>query len=576
MNPEIEPKVGPTALGEAVRSGAKTLEFPTFAVDLDRGELRVRGTVVALRPKSFELLAYIARYPGELIPKERLMHAIWPNVIVTDDSLVQCIGEIRSALGDRRQELIRTVPRRGYRLDASLLPQMQLPARSTSQPSSAGLRLPGWPGAALLLAIGVALAAAMHVHRPSYAPGTIDVAVASRRAIAVMPLRDMSVDKTEVLAESVTEGLVNDISRVPDTLVIAQGSSSRFSTDIDVREVARALDVAFVLSGSVRRAGETVTVLVQLRSGKDASVVWTERFDYPSLAEWESQRDVTSRIANALAVQLDQSVASRFAYPSESPDVVEATLQAWHILRHARAASDLVRARVIFDRARAIDPDSVSALTGWATTHLVEVLQRWSANPGPQVAEAAQAVEHALRVQPNNPRTVFAHSLVLYAQGRIDEAGQATERALMLRPNEPRALQRLGFLRLQQGRPEDVAAPVLLAMRLNPLDPEQVGWGHFILGMADFHLHRDDAAYSHMRQATVLAPQNGFAWQWMASMNALNGKLDEARTHLSAFNERIPGRTVGNLKVSEPSTNATFWRERARFYDGLRLAGLPE
>ncbi|SIT51016.1 conserved hypothetical protein [Paraburkholderia piptadeniae] len=116
MNPENSPKPAATlAIGSGGAGGV--LRYPGFEVDIDRGELRVDGRAVALRPKTFALLIYLAQHPGRLLARDELIEAVWRDVIVTDDSLVQCISELRSALGDQRQKVIRTLPRRGYMLE---------------------------------------------------------------------------------------------------------------------------------------------------------------------------------------------------------------------------------------------------------------------------------------------------------------------------------------------------------------------------------------------------------------------------------------------------------------------------
>jgi DNA-binding winged helix-turn-helix (wHTH) protein len=72
------------------------------------------GRPVDLRPQAYQLLRYLASNAGRLVTKEELIKAVWPNVVVTDDSLVQAIGNVRRALGDERHEVIKTVSRRGY------------------------------------------------------------------------------------------------------------------------------------------------------------------------------------------------------------------------------------------------------------------------------------------------------------------------------------------------------------------------------------------------------------------------------------------------------------------------------
>src|SRR6266849_2665613 len=94
--------------------------FGDFTLDLLRGQLRRGGHEVPLRPKSFELLAFLVRNGDRLLSKAELMDAIWPDSHVTEDSLTQCVIEIRKALGDQEQQILKTVPRRGYLFQAKV------------------------------------------------------------------------------------------------------------------------------------------------------------------------------------------------------------------------------------------------------------------------------------------------------------------------------------------------------------------------------------------------------------------------------------------------------------------------
>lgn len=98
-------------------AGPSRIALPGFTVDLARAELRREsGAFVELRPRSFAVLALLARRLGHVVPKEELIATVWNDVAVTEDSLTQCIADIRRALGDRERQLVRTVPRRGYML----------------------------------------------------------------------------------------------------------------------------------------------------------------------------------------------------------------------------------------------------------------------------------------------------------------------------------------------------------------------------------------------------------------------------------------------------------------------------
>src|SRR5712691_10668648 len=96
----------------------RVLRFDHFALDLARGCLRGDDREIDLRPKTFEVLCYLAENAARLVSKQELFEAVWPNVSVCDNSLVQCIRELRQKLGDDNRQLIKTVSRRGYLFDA--------------------------------------------------------------------------------------------------------------------------------------------------------------------------------------------------------------------------------------------------------------------------------------------------------------------------------------------------------------------------------------------------------------------------------------------------------------------------
>src|SRR4051794_24042373 len=92
----------------------KSYRFGQFLVDCRTACLRRDGVVLPLRPKSFDVLVYLVQNPGRLIAKAELLEALWRDVIVTENSLVQCIKDIRGALQDTNQTVIETISRRGY------------------------------------------------------------------------------------------------------------------------------------------------------------------------------------------------------------------------------------------------------------------------------------------------------------------------------------------------------------------------------------------------------------------------------------------------------------------------------
>jgi Tol biopolymer transport system component/DNA-binding winged helix-turn-helix (wHTH) protein len=148
--------------------------FGGFTLDLDAGFLRCGDKEVGLRPKSFEVLAYLVERHGRLVSREELMRAVWPDVAVTDEGVTKCIGDIRKAVEDDAQQLIRTVARRGYVFTAPITtPAVEFPLalramapRQTSETPRDNNRRQvrlywRWAAAltALLIVVGIALLA---------------------------------------------------------------------------------------------------------------------------------------------------------------------------------------------------------------------------------------------------------------------------------------------------------------------------------------------------------------------------------------------------------------------------------
>ena len=114
----------------------RIVSFDRFELDLMRGCARVAGQDLALRPKAFQLLCYLAENAGRLVSKQELHDAIWPQVTVSDDALVQCVRELRQKLRDSDRTVIQTVPRRGYLLNAAKAVPGINPAAAAPQPEA--------------------------------------------------------------------------------------------------------------------------------------------------------------------------------------------------------------------------------------------------------------------------------------------------------------------------------------------------------------------------------------------------------------------------------------------------------
>ena len=220
--------------------------FGEFVLNLDRGCLQKAGADLALRPKSFDVLRYLVERAGRLVSKDEVVGAVWPNVIVSDDALTQCIRDIRKVLSDDGERFIRTVQRRGYMFAAAAIPLTAAAGPDVPQPDrapadGAGANLKGWSAAiagdrrgrtAALAVLALLVAGAIAV----WALGWLDPqppATDTRLTIAVLPFANQG---EEWLGDGIAEDVMTAVSRFRDLTVIGRTSSFRYRGEaLDVR-----------------------------------------------------------------------------------------------------------------------------------------------------------------------------------------------------------------------------------------------------------------------------------------------------------------------------------------------------
>jgi TolB-like protein len=261
-------------------------QFEGYTLDIARNSLRAADREVPLRRKSFELLRYLVENPDRLATKEELLKAIWPNVIVTNEVLTQCVSEVRQAIGDSKQTIIVTVPRRGYRFAASVL----------RVATSAAVPQPALPTAELALA-GVESGAR------SQSP------LLDRPSVAVLPFANLSGDpQQDYFSDGITEDITTELSRFSELVVIARNSAFQYKGKaVDIRQVGRELGALYILEGSVRRMGDRIRITAQLVDAMTGAHRWAERYDLELHDVFVVQDEVVRAIVAILAAHVNRA-----------------------------------------------------------------------------------------------------------------------------------------------------------------------------------------------------------------------------------------------------------------------------
>jgi TolB-like protein len=262
--------------------------FEGYTLNIACGSLRAADRDLQLRRKSFEVLRYLVENADRIVTKQELMKAVWPNVIVTDPVLAHCVSEVRQAIGDSKQTIIKTIPRRGYRFTA---PVVRVATGAAAAPQ------PALPAAEL----------------PPTDTSQGSQSLLDRPSVAVLPFANLNGDpQQDYFSDGITEDIITELSRFSELLVIARNSSFQYKGKaIDIRQVGRELGARYVLEGSVRRIGDRVRVAAQLIDAMTGAHRWGERYDRELHDVFAVQDEVARTIVAILAAHVNRAEIER-------------------------------------------------------------------------------------------------------------------------------------------------------------------------------------------------------------------------------------------------------------------------
>src|SRR5258708_18591729 len=308
----------------------KSLRFEAFALDLERLCLHGPSGQTDLRRKSFEVLRYLVEHTGRVVTKEELIRAVWPHVTIGDESLTQCISEVRRALGEQSHRIIKTVPRRGYLFNVPISRSGTIEGQNPNDAKS--------PVEALSLALPLP----------------------DRASIAILPFTNLSPDPDQdYFADGMVEDIITALSRFKALFVIARNSSFAYKgRAVDVKQVGRELGVRYVLEGSVRKAPNRVRITGQLVDTATGAHLWAERFDGGLSDVFDLQDQVTESVVVAIAPAVVKAEIERAnRKPTESLDAYALYLRGVAKFYQYGSRQANAEASRLFNRAIQLDPD---------------------------------------------------------------------------------------------------------------------------------------------------------------------------------------------------------------------------
>jgi adenylate cyclase len=399
------------------------------------------------------------------------------------------------------------------------------------------------------------------------------LALPDKPSIAVLPFNNMSGEPDqEYLADGIVEAITGALSRIGSFFVIARNSAFTYKgRAANVRDIGRELGVAYVLEGSVQKAGNRVRIIVQLIETEGGAHVWTGRHDGTIEDIFDLQDRITEQVAGALqpSIRIAEIERSRRKRPQDLGAYDYAMRAMPHVW--ALEKEESAKALELLDNAIAIDPQYPLALSlaGWC--HAQRSVYNWADDIAQSQTQALKLAERAAELSGDDPLILTVLGTVHTIVRNHGTARVLIERAVAIDPNSAWAWSRLGWLDNYSDRPQLAIEKFERALRLSPLDP--MNFNNYVgIGAAHEVAQDYDKAAALFRRALEERPHAMWIYRSLAAVLSGAGRMEEAKAAYAQMLRNYPDLTASKFRQAMVFSPATL----DRMIDNLRKLGLPD
>lgn len=564
------------------------LRFAGFELEQQRAELKgPDGGAIKLRPKTFDLLIMFVSNPGRVLSKQELIEAVWPNIHVGEDSLFQCIRELRAALGDDQRQMVKLVSGRGYLFDIEVLSEMAevkppeglVPKIAVSAEVAAVSFIEsrrGWL-APLLAAASAAAIVGLAIAAPMFKP---DPPLKRRPIIAVMPMAETGQGPAATpMTVAITDLLTDGLAKIENIRVVAPNVGRQASGSELVS--AAAADADYLVRSELSKADHSWTI--RIRMVKSATGEF-EAIPAVTVEETDLNRELlqtrlAAGVGHLLAVRInaladsDAAAGENQARQSSAKVAIEqATASIMQTSRERFGA-----AQTMLQKALADDPENADLQVALSALQLRGIQMVWYSPVESIAAEkrAQEMLERVSRLKPNYIPVLEAYCRFLNATNQFVESLVACARTLAFDPWNGLVLYHMGVAQLQLGRFEDGLATFQEANRFDTPQVSRwtwllgVGWSYVMLG-------RYEEALPWLEGSIAITPASGRPLMILAAAYYRVGRVEEAKAALARALQVRPGSTTSNIKLPEKNSSPAFLSQSAKLTNALAELGLPD
>jgi TolB-like protein/DNA-binding winged helix-turn-helix (wHTH) protein/Flp pilus assembly protein TadD len=513
-------------------SEAGEFRLNEWTVRPEEGTVSAGERSVHLEPRVMDVLVHLAGQPGRVVSKEELLGAVWDGAVVEEGVLSQTIHVIRRALGDdaREPRFIQTVPKRGYRMVAEVVPVSPAPPVSPIEPAAPAPQPAPAPapateraaprrlfaGLGLLVVVVLGIAWARFGTRPS-------------PRIVVLPFSSLNRPEKAFFADGLTEEITQDLTSLPALQVISRTSARSYAgTRKPLPRIGEELGVDYVVEGSVLWNDENRVRITSRLIRVDGDVsVWSDSFDRETGDLFDVHEEIARQVRGGLGVALQSGERQGApAPPTRSLDAYAAYLRGLELKNQPfYSERSLNQAVPLLQRAVDLDPGFAAA---WAELSQVHSYLAFNSDRSPARTRMAKAaLDRAMALAPGLPSVRLAGAYYSYrCLDDYDLALRQLEEISRASPNDPEVLQALGFVLRRRGR---LGEAIDNLERAFALDPRTV---KLVWAIAETHRARRDyeEADRQYAKAIELAPDQAYFWEERAlNRLAWTGRIEEAR-----------------------------------------------
>ncbi len=485
---------------------ARILRFGAFELDIDNETLYERGRRVRLQDMPLQVLLILLERPGELVGYQEFYSRLWPDdeLGLLEDNLYTAMGKLRRALHDpaRKPNYIETVPRRGYRFVAPVVP---VGVEEEAASVSAGRRFTFLHGILTVLLLLV-LAGGWYWLRPD---GVETVQARQHYTLAVLPFQNLGKQDDRYFSEGVSDEITARLVLIEDLAVIGRASVTEFrDAAMSAEAIGRELSADYVLHGSIRwdhrdDQPDRVRVTSQLVRTRDGTNLWAMVEEQPLTEVFRVQAAIAEQVAEAMDLTLfERERVAMQSEPTAELDAYDFYLRGNEYLWRSEESSDIELAISMYQRAVELDPEFALAWARLSKAHGRQYWFHWD-HSDERLEASGNAIEQALAIDPELPEVRLALGTYYYwGQMDYDRALAEFESVHDQLAGSAEFQLMIGSVYRRQGRWEEAARHYRESARLDP----RSAFMNIHAGQVLYHKRLFDEAMKYLARARSVAP----------------------------------------------------------------------